>query len=417
MMEERTLIVGLYLSNDNTQLSVLNRTLYEPEDVYQTEAKTAQIPTVLTLAKDTSHWYYGEEARNYIVNKEGRLIKNFMFSKVNSFMVYDTEITREALVKKFIRSVLLLLKREFPNDSIKMLVVTIKQTSPENILLLYQVLEELGLYKDRVRIVGHQLSFIYYALSQKKELWMNDVSLFDFDENGLQYYQITMDRRQRPCLARLLKKDFTETLSYDMIKENEENTGYVFEQIVNTRLFKQIISTIYLTGVGFEEPWIKPYLSKLCTGRRVFIGQNLFCYGACYAAKELSGEQKLEDIVPISDDTIDCTITTPVYVDGEIKEIVLAKLGSPWYEVNCSFDLIPDRETGMVLTVRNAFTKELSHHSIPLIDDEQRRNKTIRYRFELCCISRNTVSVTVKDIGFGQMYPGTDQIFEQRITI
>ncbi len=41
-------------------------------------------------------------------------------------------------------------------------------------------LNRIGIGEDRYVIQLHQQSYMYYALSQKKELWLNDVALFEF---------------------------------------------------------------------------------------------------------------------------------------------------------------------------------------------------------------------------------------------
>ena len=47
---------------------------------------------------------------------------------------------------------------------------------------------------------------------------------------------------------------------------------------------KRIVSSVFLTGEGFENNWYPTSLRVLCNGRRAFIGNNLYSKGACYTA-------------------------------------------------------------------------------------------------------------------------------------
>ena len=61
--------------------------------------------------------------------------------------------------------------------------------------------------------------------------------------------------------------------------------------IINESFKNQIISTVFLVGDTFAEGWMKQSVALLCKGRRVFMGNNLFTKGACYAAARGIGKQ------------------------------------------------------------------------------------------------------------------------------
>lgn len=45
-----------------------------------------------------------------------------------------------------------------------------------------------------------------------------------------------------------------------------------------------MVSSVYLTGEGFENNWYPNSLKVLCNGRRAFLGNNLYSKGACYSS-------------------------------------------------------------------------------------------------------------------------------------
>ncbi len=419
MPDERKLIVGMDLCNDYTQMSLYDLTKYEVESFFlDSDEQEFKIPTVLAVREDDKEWLFGKEALQCGYERKGHLLKNFLAFSQPTINIFGIDFTRVQIYEKYLRKVLLLLKRKYPNDAIHQLVVTIKK--PDQLLMkeLYQALTNMGLMRDRVLVQSHEQSYLYFALSQKKELWMNDVALFEYDREGLCYYQIGIDRRSRPMLVGLEKKDFRDVMTYSMIKEKPESLSHLFDNVTSNVLHKQIISTIYLTGDGFTSNWVKPLLQQLCIGHRLFIGQNLFCYGACYAAKERSTGDRFADFAFLSSESLPYSVTTPLYSGGEMKNIILVNTATPWYEVKQQFNVILDDEEEFTLVFRDAIKKTTQTRIISLdgLKSEMRMERGTRLEVRLTANADKELIVTIKDLGFGTMYPSSNRIWEKIIS-
>jgi hypothetical protein len=270
-----------------------------------------------------------------------------------------------------------------------------------------------------VDVQSHLQSYQYYALSQSKELWMNDIGLFELDENGLSYHQITINRKNPPYLVGMADKDLSEMLSYEMLTElnDSEKLGFTFSNIANNVLYKQVVSAIYITGKGFEGNWSDHALRELCSGRRVFKGQNLYTKGACYAAKELSGERKLEEFIFLNKDMIMYSFMIPGYYDAKSAEVLLVKPATPWYEIDDSMDVIIDEEKEIPIYIQNAMNNETNQISIALNGLPVRPNKMTRVQVRIKFADSETAVVTIKDKGFGEFYPSSNRIWEKEINM
>ena len=67
--------------------------------------------------------------------------------------------------------------------------------------------------------------------------------------------------------------DLSQSLNWDMMEHDSSfKMEYAFVNLANTQLHKQMISTIYVTGEGFQGERANTALSQLCNGRRVFRG-------------------------------------------------------------------------------------------------------------------------------------------------
>lgn len=408
MDNSKKLIVGYDLCDEYSQICCYSYKTFEPISIGSNEdEEDTLIPTALCVKSESRIWLYGKDAISCHQDGSGILIDNLLDKLKNKeeIQVFGESYSAVDLLEKYLRKTLTLLKDYFPTEIITQLVVTVHDFDSTIVDGIYRALHLLGIDKDRVTVISHGSSFMYYALSQDRELWLNDVGLFDFHREGLSYYQISINRRLNPMIAVLEKQDFSDTLNFKIIKENKQDKKFTFENIANTLLYKQIITTLYFTGKGFEDDWAKESIQSLCAGRRVFLGQNLYVKGACYGAKELSGDRKLDKIILLNNDMIVNSVAIRAYVDGNIQEIILTDATIPWYEVDSEVEVILDDAVDIELIFRNIMTKEIIRERIPLSILPERPNRMTRLKLHLSCVDKNRAKLIISDLGFGDIYP------------
>ena len=113
----------------------------------------------------------------------------------------------------------------------------------------------------------------------------------DYEENTLTYYQMQVDRSRNPILVGVSERDYSGAVS--LPEENKEHKAAVFENVVYGAIHKKLLSTLYMPGEGFEGGWADSLFRKLCVGRRLFKGRNLYVSGACLMAREMAEEKHL----------------------------------------------------------------------------------------------------------------------------
>lgn len=422
MTEERKLLVGFDLCNDFSQLSCYSRKSFEPESIcFANDETKYMIPTVLGVSKDSKEWLFGEIAIEKAKTGEAVLIDSIVerIIRQEDFYVFDVKISPEVILEKYLRKCLSLLKVYYPSDLVAKLVITVSELDITLVRTIYKALEALTLEKDRVSVQSHTQSAVHFAMSQSRDLWMNDVGIFDFEEKGLQFYHIKINRRHVPMFITVDHKDLSDTLSYDLLEDinEKESLAYVFENLAKSVLFKQLITTLYMTGKGFEGRWADEVFKHLCVGRRVFKGQNLHTKGACYYARQLSGESKSDEFLFLTEDMVTSTISIRMYEDAKSTEHVLVPAGTIWYDASTRLQMILDQEDTIVLNVQDLYSKEVTKREISLEQLEKRPPKMTRIELRITFTSATTCVVTVKDMGFGAYFPATNQILEQTITI
>ena len=204
-------------------------------------------------------------------------------------------------------------------------------------------------------------------------------------------------------------------LNIPMLDNKDIDLPYILENIAEQVLYKQIISTLYFTGEGFDGGWAEDVLKKLSVGRRAFIGTGIYSKGASYAAKELSDGGKLDEYLLLDDDMIINSVWLLVYTDAKVKETMLVEAGTPWYEVNNTVEIIPDQESEINLVFRNVITKEMKRERFILNNLPQRPNRMTRLGVNVSFISKSLAKIKVKDLGFGEFYPSSNRIWEFNI--
>ena len=105
----------------------------------------------------------------------------------------------------YFQKILSFTRREYPEGMIRRLVVTTKYRDFRFISQIYQALEKLGIGKDRAMVVDRRQCFVYYVMNQKKDLWVNQVGVFDYEDHEITYFQMHVDRYQHPPFVTVME--------------------------------------------------------------------------------------------------------------------------------------------------------------------------------------------------------------------
>ena len=419
MSDKNSLLVGIDLGEKITQISCFDRKTFEavPIGLFLggKEERLYEIPTGIKVMPKMGTWrllcQQGDGGREVVIDKLLHKMEN------ETFMVSGEKFSSADVMEHFMLKLLSILGEYFPDERIERLVITVPRKTQNVTKCLQTVGKALGLMPDRLTIQNYRLSYMYYAVSQPKELWLNNVGLFSFDEESLIYSQINIDRRTLPWIVGVTERDLTDVFDYSMLQDENVDSSYAFVNTAGMVLHKQMVTTLYMTGKGFDGAWANNALQELCNGRRVFRGQNIYTKGACYAARELAGEGKLDQCMFLDEEMISANISLRVYHEAKMQELVLAKAGSLWADVDVSVDVIPDNENEIQITAQDVIRHQTQAHMLSLTGFSSRENKTTRFTVRLRFADRETCVVTLKDNGFGTISPTSNRIWERCIRI
>ncbi|MBR4344662.1 MAG: hypothetical protein IKP88_18495 [Lachnospiraceae bacterium] len=411
-------IIGIDFCRDFTQLCLYNNETGAIDSVpLSSDKQSTRIRTAITYSEEQNDWLI------YSPTHEGRsgmtVISNLydLAKSGESVTVGGEEYKIEILLARFFRRLFFSVDRSCESKDIKGITVTVKNQDPQLISNIGAGLEYYGIPSERYRICDHIESFMYYVVMQNKDIWISDVGLFVFDEEEFRYYVLRFGRKQKPMSIVAESTDFSGTVKYDMLNEEDDiRIKYAFENVCGIMLHKQNISAIYATGAGFDGSWADEVLKKISSGRRIFRGMNLYVKAAAYVSK-LFFIGGAEEFLVIGEDDLKSSMSLRAVSHSELKEIPFGKVGQKYYEAGGSTEVILDNTNEIDFMLHNALKKDSFYAIMTLEALPIRKNKTNRVSVNVRFPSRNEAVVTVKDVGFGAVRPTDYRIWEQVINL
>lgn len=102
---------------------------------------------------------------------------------------------------------------------------------------------------------------------------------------------------------------------------------------------------------------------------------------------------------------------------GQESYYALLDAGENWYEVEkeCEFLLTGEREIAFVITPLTG--KDIETRTILLGEGNTNPAPYTRYRLEMAMSAPETVQIRIHDLGFGELFPTSGQIWEESFQV
>lgn len=402
-------IIGYEINEKNCQISFYNDQQLEPETL-ESESDNYQIPLIIGKLRDT--WAYGKEAKRLVSISEGFTVTRLLERSLDGEKVEFGEDTYDAvwLLSKFIQMSL----QAFPK--IDGIVFTVPELTEELAKLLRGIAVRMNIDKQHIFIQDYKESFCNYLFYQPKELWQYEAALFCCDRNEIKAYML---RRLKPGLGggkttfvtvdEVASAHMKELAAvYPVLNEDKaREADSMFCKFIEGVFDKRIVSSVFLTGEGFENNWYPNALRLLCNGRRAFIGNNLYSKGACFTSYRKMYMQ-VEDPVYLSDGKLTDQITLNLRVNGQEMWYPIVSWGAQWYESNNQWEVLLEKVEDIELHIESLVQGTVRTEVIPMDKFPRRSEYAMRLMIETLFMDEKTCKIIVRDMGFGEFYPATD---------
>ena len=406
-------VVGYDLSTEYAQISYMGMQDAMPETVTLAEGREDyNIPACLFKRMEVNQWFFGREAKNYSSVEEGTMVENLLEHALvgDKLKIGEDEFDHVALLALFIKRSMTLLK-SVPKEKIAAIMFTVPDLTKRAIEVLESVTEVLGFDDTKIFFVGRQESIFYYVIHQQKELWKQDVLVYDFSERNLKGYHFSVNRNSRPQVS-VVDETVHPIVASDDNKDNE------FSEVIKIDTKDSVVSGAFLIGNGFEDEWCHDSLKELCRGRRVFKGNNLYSKGACYAARErLIDSDMNQSLIFLGKDKLKANIGMNLLRGSEESYYAILDGGESWYDAKKEFDIILDKDNTFEILITPLDGKNVRSIEIVLDGLTEREAKTTRLHLKVFMESDDRLRVCATDMGFGEFYPTTYQLFTRQIEL
>ncbi len=416
-MEE--LMIGLDICDTYTQMCCYGR------------EKVWNFPTIICINKPDSSWWLGEDGRDaysYALG-EGVLVDKLLklLQKEGTATIAGVKYEARFLVEKFLELVLVKAmeteedpKPAYDESKIGHLVLTVPTINSRLMDALVSAVEGLRIPRERIHIISHTESFLYFVLSQKREIWNNQVGMFDLSDDFLGYYEMKVQRGMRQTAVVADREKLDEGFNLSIL--NEPHGKKLADKILcacgERFLQKKLFSSIFLTGPGFSTlDWAQDFMKVVCARRKVFVEKNLFVQGAACKAADMAAEKTSFPYVFICDGRLGATIYLKVTRNDQETQLALASAGDSWYESRNTLELILDHQQYIEFLITPSDPKQRKTVKLTLEGFPQRDDKTLRVQAQTGFLDENTMTVEVKDMGFGEFYPSTGAVLRQEVML
>lgn len=419
---EKLLCVGIDLCSDYSQVSIYSYGAKEPVSVDFAGAESKyRVPTTVSKMLGKDEWFAGDEAIGSMKIGEAVAVKDILKKAAdkNPVRVDDIAVMPIELLSVYFDYLLKTARNAANTEEIGAVCVTLEDFNISVLNVAVKAMEKLGIGRDRLTFASHDESFVYYALSQKQELWNNDVFLFDYGRGGLTARRLYIGNERGVRIAMIHTDGFTEEIPFELC-ENSISTEYLdnrLRDIAVKLLERKSVSTVYLTGEAFREDLNLPgFIKYICDRRRVFAGNNLYCKGACYQAIELAGGAG-PDVMLACPQRITTGIEMKISDRGRDKILRMVKPGINWFEAECEFDFIVDGTEELEIFLSPLDTREKQLVRVPLTDFPKRPRKATRITVSFSFTSDSRCHMMVKDRGFGEFYASSGRVINEELLL
>ena len=359
-------IIGYDINAKMCQISYYNEKTQEPETVDTgIEKENNQIPLVMNYYKET--WTYGRQARRMSTVRDSICVEGIWECALGNRKIEVDGLEYEGvqLLADFVKYTL----NGF--EEIESITFTVPEKNEDIRVLLKGIGQKLGVAKENIYVQDYKESFCHYMFNQPKELWQYEAAL----------------------------EAVYPVLHVEKAKAADEH----FKRFIQSVFNKKMISSVFLTGDGFENNWYPNSLRVLCNGRRAFMGNNLYSKGACYTAQRRKEEQS-DAPVYLDETKLTEQISVRMRVNGEEGWYPLVSWGNHWYESDRQFEVLLGDTEDIEIHVDSLVTGRHLVESVSLKGLPDRKNYALRLKISTFFSDEKTCHIIFEDMGFGEFF-------------
>lgn len=358
-------------------------------------------------------WFAGYEAEDGYMSSPGDSFKDIVpsLSKRSVSIIDGKEYDSIDLFIIWIRTLLKLVMKD-QDTFIRKLIITSEYADLHMQEAADRLNNEAFAGEKICEVISHNTASLFYLFNQDSDIWSDGTVLFTYDEKGMRCDRVTINRYDRPVIV-TMKNQVIDGMAD--VNEDDEKKDQAFLAVIRKVFEKEDVRGVYLLGSGYQGEWMNQSARLLCSGRRAFVGQNLYVKGACFAAFSGSGSISTDgSTVVISRDTVPYDIGINVDYKGRSAVTPIVLGDREWFSTSGSVDVFLDDTNRIQIDMYPRFSKEVIREIIEINGLPKRPPKTTKLSISLRYLAPGKGEITIRDRGFGTMYPTTGKVYKKQ---
>ena len=413
MINGDKMIIGYDLSYRYAQISYCRINADAPQTYAPADkSKQFNIPLCLFKRNGLNQWFLGREALAAKEQEEGQFLDNLFVQALQQEEVALGEESFEtiALLALFIKRSLYLPGKECRLEKVAGIMFTIPVLTEKTVELMQQLIALLNLPECKIAFQSREESIYQYMVHQPKELWREDVLLYDSNGEDITAYRFKRNQNTRPVVAFVEEKELGR-----LYGDDEHKDGQFLEMVRDSAGNSDACA--FLLGEGFHGEWSQDSLRLLCYNRRVFKGNDLYSKGACFGMQEKLADKKQAQIIFLSKDKLRTNVGMQVMRASQESYLAILDGGENWYDCRKEWDVILTQGNELVFCLTPLDGRNIRNVEVVLDELPKRRDKMTRLHLQAVMKSSTMMEVEITDMGFGDFAPATGMRFVQQIDL
>ncbi len=366
------------------------------------------LPFAIGRNLNSNSWFIGEEAINENVENGDLIIDKLYYMIGNDVKarIGETSYDAKELTKLFFAELL------SKYDNIEYLTVVIRKG---NVKYLDKIKYALLLYfKDptKFKVSTYSEAFVSYIKSKDEDYRSNIVSLFDFTEKALTYYELVryvddnnieywkVDTEEHLALP-------LDLLSGDAGKKVCDNLLYDFAKRC---IVDENYSNIILSGLGFlDTSSYRDFMTYICSIANVETDIYFFAKSAYLLSLDIINNNFSDNVMIITDARTMASIKLIATVNQVNTKIELIKPGIEWFDIkDNAFDIIVDKDNELRFEILKVIERVVTEEKLSIPSNMiSRSDKTNLLQICFSFSEQRIMQLSLTDKGFGEFYEST----------
>ena len=376
------------------------------------------LPFAVGRNLSTNTWFIGDEAKSEDIDNVDIVIDKLFYIMGNdgTARIGETSYDAKELTRVFFSNLL----SKF--EDIEYVTVVIRQSNVKYLEKIKYALQSVLKDENKYKVTTYSEAFISYIKSKEPAYYSNLVSLFDFTEKALVYYELVRYIDENNIEYWKVNTEEHLALPLDLL------SGDAGKKVCDKILFdfakrcikEEVYNHIVLAGLGFEDSsYYREFMTYVCGVSNVETDIFFFAKSAALLSNDILTNNFSKNVLLITDARTTAAIRLTASINQVVNKIELIKPGEEWFNLKDNyFDLIVEDEGVIKLEILKVIERVVKEVSIAIPEKiKLRKDKTNLFELGFVYSEQNLIQASLTDKGFGEFYESSKETTNKSIEV